>query len=161
MAAKTDYVQLRTSPAEKRALQELAERGGQSLSAWVLDTLLGPAGRQFGELTACLAETEQTHYELAAIHDLVAGLPEAQLQRLPAPSSALTPRLLNHIAALCEQRAEQLGVPPPVWVKSIESLPEPWFATSLVSLRLHLLVNAPPAFRRRGLFVDTGLGGRC
>jgi len=40
------------------------------------------------------------------------------------------------------------------------SLAEPWFATTLQSLRLHLLRVAPAAFRRRNLFVDAGAGGR-
>jgi hypothetical protein len=39
-------------------------------------------------------------------------------------------------------------------------LAEPYFATSLKSLREHLLVAAPIPFKRRNIFVDASVGAR-
>jgi hypothetical protein len=39
-------------------------------------------------------------------------------------------------------------------------LAEPVFASSLQSLRLHLLVLSPAPFRRRNIFIDSTLGAR-
>jgi hypothetical protein len=42
----------------------------------------------------------------------------------------------------------------------VKPLERPWFASSLKSLRLHLLTASPPPFRRRNLFVDSTIGDR-
>jgi hypothetical protein len=39
-------------------------------------------------------------------------------------------------------------------------LPQPVFGSELKALRLHLLTNSPPAFRRRNIFIDATLGDR-
>lgn len=77
-----------------------------------------------------------------------------------APSSRLSPVLENQLAAMVETRASQLRIPPPAWVHDIPPLEHPWFASDLLSLRLHLLANSPPAFKRRNLFVDATVGSR-
>jgi hypothetical protein len=51
-------------------------------------------------------------------------------------------------------------VPPPRWTPAIPGLSKPVFGTSLVGLRLHLLLRSPPAFRRRNIFIDASLGDR-
>ena len=61
---------------------------------------------------------------------------------------------------MVEQAAAQKGVTPPPWLREIEPLVEPHFATPLAGLRLHLLRASPVPFRRRNIFVDTGVGGR-
>jgi hypothetical protein len=72
----------------------------------------------------------------------------------------MDPVRANQLAAMIELRAAELRVRPPAWVEQVPPLATPWFATSLVGLRLHLLCNSPPAFRRRNLFVDSTLGDR-
>jgi hypothetical protein len=51
-------------------------------------------------------------------------------------------------------------VPPPDWTLAVQPLSEPAFGSPLQSLRLHLLVAAPPAFKRRNIFVDSSVGDR-
>ena len=59
-----------------------------------------------------------------------------------------------------EEASAERDVAPPEWTGDVAPLDAPWFATTLRSLRLHLLRVAPVAFRRRNLFVDAGAGGR-
>lgn len=73
---------------------------------------------------------------------------------------ALSPFLQNYVAAMVEQAAHKKSLAPPDWVRDIEPLSVPWFATPLSSLRMHLLRAAPVPFKRRNLFVDAAVGGR-
>ncbi len=66
----------------------------------------------------------------------------------------------NYVAAMVEQAAHMKRVRPPAWTARVEPLETPWFATSLESLRLHLLRASPVPFKRRNLFVDSAVGAR-
>jgi hypothetical protein len=77
-----------------------------------------------------------------------------------ADLGGVPPWLANYVAALVEQAASRAGIAPPPWVREIEPLVEPRFATPLASLREHLLRASPVPFKRRGLFVDAALGDR-
>ena len=61
---------------------------------------------------------------------------------------------------MIEYAATLKGTFPPAWTKEVPALERPWFASSLTSLRLYLLTNSPPPFRRRNLFVDSSVGQR-
>jgi hypothetical protein len=61
---------------------------------------------------------------------------------------------------MVEQASQQRDVPPPAWSRDVPPLEEPYFATPLRSLRLHLLRQAPVLFKRRNLFVDSAVGAR-
>lgn len=99
---------------------------------------------------------------LAAMGAWLAGLKASELagsvdEALPA---GLPARLANTVAAMVEHRCALAQVMPPVWAAAIPPLEQPVFGSQLMSLRLHLLANSPPAFRRRNLFVDTVVGGQ-
>jgi hypothetical protein len=60
-----------------------------------------------------------------------------------------------YLAATAEELARQFGLPVPDWTANANrALHKPWFASSLASLRAVLLVESPPAFRARNLFVS-------
>jgi hypothetical protein len=61
---------------------------------------------------------------------------------------------------MVEHAAGQKEVRPPAWAAAIAPLEAPYFATSLKSLRLHLLEASPVPYRRRNIFVDAGVGAR-
>jgi hypothetical protein len=61
---------------------------------------------------------------------------------------------------MVETAAHRHKVPPPDWTLAVQPLSEPAFGSPLQSLRLHLLVAAPPAFKRRNIFVDSSVGDR-
>ena len=73
---------------------------------------------------------------------------------------SLSDYLSNYVAAMVEYAAAQKGIIPPLWVSSIRPLELPVFVSELKSLRLHLLLNSPPPFRRRNIFIDSSVGAR-
>lgn len=162
-ARKTEQLQIRVSPGQKRHIESHARAAGKNVSEWVLDSLLGVQGRHFEAIIRALSVTRQEDERtlLAALHDLLEELARAQFESaLPCPQVELPPRLMNIVAAMIEQAAQRKAVDPPAWTSHIRPLQEPVFASRLESLRLHLLINAPVAFRRRNLFVDASIGDR-
>lgn len=60
-----------------------------------------------------------------------------------------------YIAATAEELARRFSLPQPDWtVGESRQLRRPWFATPLAALRAVLLLESPPAFRARNLFVS-------
>ena len=60
-----------------------------------------------------------------------------------------------YLAATAEELARKFLLPVPDWTGSADrALHKPWFASSLAALRAVLLVESPPAFRARNLFVS-------
>ena len=60
-----------------------------------------------------------------------------------------------YLAATAEDLAQRFSLPLPSWTRGEErQLHEPWFATTLASLRAVLILESPPAFRSRNLFVS-------
>ena len=60
-----------------------------------------------------------------------------------------------YLAATAEQLAGTAKFPLPVWtLDDARKLHRPWFASSLASLRTVLLLESPPAFRSRNLFIS-------
>ena len=161
--AKTEQLQIRVSRGEKARIQARAAAAGEDVSKWVLRRLLPPAEEQFQTLCEALAAKAANRAQaLADMHDFLAGLSTRSIKTAlrAAPSAALGEFEANYVAAMIEHTCTNKGVRVPGWVDSIESLSSPWFASELESLRLYLLVNSPPAFRRRNLFVDSTVGAR-
>jgi hypothetical protein len=146
---KTAQIQLRVSPMEKAELVRLR-------------SLLPEEQQRFARLVRALEKKTRPAFVLAEVSDLLASLKPGEFSRATdVPLAAhLDEVLANQLAAMVETRAAALGVRPPEWVERVEPLRTPWFATTLLALRLHLLVNSPPAFRRRNLFVDATVGDR-
>jgi hypothetical protein len=60
-----------------------------------------------------------------------------------------------YLAATAEELARLFGFPSPAWAANdLRALHKPWFASQLASLRAVLLLESPPAFRARNLFVS-------
>lgn len=83
-----------------------------------------------------------------------------------APALAATPALLApqfgdtgrvqdaYLAATAEELARRFDLPLPAWTfGEHRQLHRPWFATPLAALRAVLLLESPPAFRARNLFI--------
>ena len=101
-------------------------------------------------------------YILADLHDLLARLNSKEFDQAVQfrPEVTLPSFEANYVAAMIEYAARLKGTAPPDWTRAIPPLEKPWFASSLVSLRLHLLTSSPAPFRRRNLFVDSSIGAR-
>lgn len=118
---------------------------------------------RFKELASALAtEAPSARYILAELNDLLTTASAADFTASVAvrPSRLPGDYLANYLAAMVETAAHHKGIRPPDWTASISPLSKPVFASELLSLRLHLLLTTPPAFRRRNLYVDASIGDR-
>jgi len=60
-----------------------------------------------------------------------------------------------YLAAIAEHLSRKFGFTPPAWAASPSRiLKEPWFAMQSHGARMLLLVESPPAFRERNIFVS-------
>jgi hypothetical protein len=166
MTGKTQQLQIRISAAEKVAIQRTAARAGMDMSAWVLSRLLPPAAPRFRELTRAVAAPPpgavERRFAFAELSDFLAALGRGEFASAvrEAPPDGADPYTANYIAAMVETAAHRNRLPPPAWAERVAPLDEPVFGTGLESLRLHLLTAAPPAFRRRNIFIDASIGAR-
>ena len=133
------------------------------LSTWVLSRLLPQSRLRFVDLVRALAREPGSSFVLAELHDFLESLGRGDftIALEVLPTSKLDAVSANQLAAMVETRAARLRVRPPEWAAEIAPLEQPCFATTLLSLRLHLLCNAPAAFRCRNVFVDSTLGDRA
>ena len=93
------------------------------------------------------------------LDEFYAGPNAAALAAKPgllAPRFGDTGRVQDaYLAATAEELARPFQLPPPDWtVGEDRLLHRPWFATPLAALRAVLLLESPPAFRSRNLFVS-------
>ena len=162
MGGKSEQLQIRVTTREKALLRRAAAAAGQDVSSYVLARALPLPQVRFGELLASLREGEDHRYVLADVNDLLSGLAPAEFRAAVerADLTGLSPFLKNYIAAMVEQASSIKGVQAPGWTRQVEPLEEPWFATSMMGLRLHLLRVAPVPFKRRNIFVDASVGSR-
>ena len=160
---KNQQLQIRISAEDKARIQERAASAGMDVSNWVLNLVLPPVEREFQALCRELVtRSEARSYTLAELHDLFGRLNGKEFEQAVrhAPEVVLPPFEANYLAAMIEYVATLKGTFPPTWTKAVPALEMPWFASSLTSLRLYLLTNSPPPFRRRNLFVDSSVGQR-
>jgi hypothetical protein len=159
---KSAQLQIRVTAAQKAAIQRFARQAGMDMSAYVLGRVLPAPAVKFAKLVAGVERPEAASYGLAELNAFLSGLTATELREAVASSPAvkLTPYIANYIAAMVEYGCQKRGLPVPAWVRTVEALTEPVFATTLQSLRLHLLTHSPPPFRRRNIFIDSSLGDR-
>jgi Protein of unknown function (DUF1778) len=159
--AKTAQLQIRVSKREKSAIQGAAKRAGLDMSTYVLSRVLSAPAARFQELIEAASGLEPS-FALAELNSLLSKLGSGELRDAVAtwPSIRLTPYIANYAAAMVEYACGRRSMPPPAWTRSIAPLADPVFATSLQSLRLHLLIRSPAPFKRRNIFIDSTLGAR-
>jgi hypothetical protein len=162
VSKKTQQLQIRVSREEKQELRRRARRAGQDLSSYVLSRVLPAGGEGWARIVRGLRTGEDRRFWLAELSDLLTDLTHLELgtELADAEIGDLSPFLRNYVAAMVEEAARLKGTAAPPWVREVEPLPEPWFASPLAALRPHLLTAAPVAFKRRNLFVDASVGDR-
>lgn len=162
MPVKTRQLQIRVSPRQKAALKRQARAAGLDVSSYVLARVLPEEADRFGAIVRAMQHDADHRFALAELNDFLHACPRVAFGDAVgrAPLSPLSPYLQNYVAAMVEQAAAQKDVPPPAWVRDIDPLDVPRFATSLASVRLHLLDSAPVPFKRRNIFVNAAVGDR-
>ncbi len=160
--SKTEQLQIRVSAAEKRELQRRARAAGTSVSAWVLAKAVPAKSHEFQRLTNELRAAPEPSYGLAALNDFLQALSASELPEVldASPRGRLPGFLGAYVAAMIEHTAGLKGALVPRWVLDTPALEQPYFASTLRALQLHLLTAAPAAFRRRNIFVDASVGDR-
>lgn len=159
---KSAFLQIRITPADRSSLQRHAKRAGKDVSTYVLDLVLPGSSAALERQVARLRAAGDS-FALAELHDFLATLTPQEFARAVDQSPLRLsddPLMANYVAAMIEHVAGDFEIAPPTWTRDVVPLAVPWFVTPLKSLRLHLLFNAPPAFRRRNIFVDTSVGAR-
>ncbi|GJM08166.1 MAG: hypothetical protein DHS20C11_04420 [Lysobacteraceae bacterium] len=160
--SKRTQLQIRVSESDKKLIRLAAKNAGVDMSAYILQCVLTAKEREFRQLLATF-ETGDRTLLFAELIDFLSRLsvPEISVMHKPQPElERLDAYTQNYVCALFEQRCEQLGVPTPGWVGDTAPLEYPVFGTNLRALRPYLLINAPAAFKRRNIFVDSGVGDR-
>ena len=132
------------------------------MSSFILDRVLPKTSEQFQKLVAALATREHRSFALAELADFLRALPRAGFERAiaTAPRARLSPDVLNHLAGAIELAAHHRGVKAPEWTSQVPVPASPMFGSTLGSVRLHLLTQAPVALRRRNLFLDASFDQR-
>lgn len=160
--SRSAQLQIRVTPREKARLKQLARAAGQDLSAYVLARALPQRAERLIELVEALARAGEQRFGLAALNDELACLSSrdfaAAVESLDVHHLDLLTQ--NYVAAMVEQTAARLNLSAPSWTRSVAPMEKPWFATELSGLRLYLLRASPVPFKRRNLFVDSGIGAR-
>ena len=154
-------LQIRVSKREKSAIQVAAKRAGLDMSTYVLSRVLSAPAARFQELVEASAGPASS-FALAELNSFLSALGGGELREAVAagPTIALTAYVGNYVAAMVEYACGRRAMAPPAWTRSIVPLAEPIFASSLKSLRVHLLIRSPAPFRRRNIFIDASLGAR-
>jgi hypothetical protein len=162
MSRRSAFVQIRVTPEEKATLMGLAASSGQDLSSYILSRSLPPNRLRFEEILRLLRDDADHRFALAELNDMLAGLAPVEFHDAvgTADLSGLSPFLRNYVAAMVEHGSRLKHINPPPWTSSVEPLERPHFASSLRSLRLHLLRASPVPFKRRNIFVDSSVGAR-
>ena len=103
---------------------------------------------------------EKFHHCLSNFLDEFYAHPDARALAEPPPSLASAfgeeGRIWDaYLAATAEELGRANQFPIPSWVfDGARLLHRPWFASSLAALRAVLILESPPAFRERNLFVS-------
>jgi len=159
---KTGQLQIRVSAADKARLRRLARAAGQGVSEYVLRRALPRPGIRVEAALRSMRDETNRKFAVAELSDALDELSAGELSEAVegANLEGLSAFAQNYSAALVEQACAKRGMLPPSWTRNVAQLDVPWFATSLKSLRVHLLQVSPVAFKRRNLFVDPGASGR-
>jgi uncharacterized protein (DUF1778 family) len=162
MPVRSEQLQIRLTRAEKLRLKRLARAAGQDLSAYVLSRALPAAAERLAGLVGMLRDESDRRFALAELNDALSSLSVSDFVAAVGTLDVrpLPPLMQNYVAAMIEQAASEKHVRAPAWTHDVEPLEQPWFATPLRKLRLHLLRAAPVPFKRRNIFIDAGLGAR-
>ena len=167
MPAKTGQLQIRVTPRQKTALKRKAAAAGLDVSSYVLARVLPSTDGRITAILNTLIDGVSVSFALAELNDILSAcVPMAFADTVsstvfaPHKIDHLSPLLQNYVAAMVEQAAHQKKIDPPEWVQCIMPLRAPHFATPLLGLRHHLIAASPVPFKRRNLFVDSGVGDR-
>jgi uncharacterized protein (DUF1778 family) len=159
---KTEQLQVRVSPSQKLAIKKQAAKAQMSMSEWILNKVFPSSQTSFKSLLEDLAASDKPGYVFAELLELIDRMNADEYEQAVSepPGVQLDPYWQSYLAATVEHAAAVKHAKAPSWTRDVAPLDEPAFGSSLESLKLHLLVNSPPAFIQRDIFIDSSVGKR-
>lgn len=132
------------------------------MSGYVLSRVFSRPESELRQAIRSLRGAAEASFALADINSLLSRFTPAELSdaMTAAPEPGLSPFHANYVAAMVETACERHAIPVPNWASRVPPLEDPWFGSTLASLRLHLLTHSPAPFRSRNIFIDSTLGGQ-
>lgn len=111
---------------------------------------------------AALRDESRRTFALAELADAINALGSEAFGNVTAniDIGGLAPLDQNYVAAMVEEGSAARGLAPASWVRFVEPLEQPWFATSLKSLKSYLLRVSPAPYKRRNIFIDASPAAR-
>ncbi len=159
---RSKFLQFRVSAQEKRVIAKYAQKAGLDMTSWVKRQLFSSNVRQYFDLLEAILNQKMTREALAHLNDFLYQLNKKEfievVQDPPEPFENTFQG--NYIAAMVEMAANQKKIKTPSWTLKYEGLEDPYFASDMQKLRLHLLISSPSPFRKRNIFVDSTVGDR-
>lgn len=154
MSTKTSQLQIRVSPEQKSALRRLAADAGQSISAYVMATVLPPTHLEFGQKVRAVRGAADRVNALSDFAVYLSHLLRSEFSGTvrEVDLDGFPDLLKNYVAALVEDEARTRGLTEPTWTHGVESPARPHFAWDLRSLRPHLLRLTPASLKRRNVY---------
>lgn len=133
-----------------------------NMSDWILTKAFPTAQMGFQDLLAEIAASASPSFAFAELLELIGplGADEFESAVSELPEVGLDRYWKNYLAATVEHAAAMKRAKAPSWTRDVIPLEEPAFGSPLESLKLHLLVNSPPAFIKRNIFIDSNVGDR-
>ena len=162
--SKTAQLQIRVTEEQKQLLRAAANQKNMGISEYVLSRLFNQEETLFLALVEKVLTSKNHSFALAELNDFLTQLPAETFESVlrAKPTLDLKEGLFrsNYLAAMVEFAASRKGVSSPAWTVEVPPLKEPFFGSEMKSLRLHLLRNAPVAFKKRNIFIDASIGDR-
>jgi len=159
---KDEFLQIRLSAEQKESIRNAAKEADTDMSSWILSKVANSRSVDFSKIVNKLNSEQQQTYVYAEINDLLAKCNSTSFSTtvMANPTDGLDAFQANYVAAMVEHCAQKMGELAPAWCNSVSQLQFPHFGSDLKSLKLHLLLNSPLAFRRRNIFIDSSVGER-
>jgi uncharacterized protein (DUF1778 family) len=160
---KTTQVQIRLSFEQKESIRLAAERAGLDMSQWILSKIFSQPKARLLDILTQLKSVQHNKERSYVLNDFNAFLSSLDAQSLHDACGEdhkikLDDLMANYVAAMIERAYFVKNLPSPKWLAEFDGVAEPFFASSIQAVRMHLLISSPPSFRRRNLFVDSSIG---
>ena len=159
---KDTFLQIRMTSEQKEGIRDAAATANTDMSSWILSKVANSQSKEFLLIVEKLASLKEQSYVYAELHDFLSNCNSSSfsLAVQAIPNLNLSTFQLNYVAAMVEQRAQQLHQTLPDWCRETNRLETPYFGSSLKSLSFYLLLNSLIAFRRRNIFIDSSIDDR-